>query len=100
MANLYVSFPHILPSSSYRLPSTSLDFCANFSKPATTMNTWFYPYIQLIPHEDPVVLRPYYDIVAGDNLAIGALFSWDYEEGEELEVESRVGVSFLSAEKA
>ncbi|CCO27730.1 hypothetical protein BN14_01717 [Rhizoctonia solani AG-1 IB] len=45
-------------------------------------------------------LSPYYDIYASDNLAIGALFSWEFESTNGLEIESRVGVSFISAEKA
>ncbi|GAB1517885.1 hypothetical protein RhiTH_000940 [Rhizoctonia solani] len=45
-------------------------------------------------------LSAYYDIYASDNLAIGALFSWEFESSQGLEIESRIGVSFINAQKA
>ena len=66
----------------------------------TTQNTFWSPYNHLAPPLAAPTLSPYYDVQASDNLAIGALFSWAYPEGEELAIESRVGVSFVSRVKA
>ncbi|QRV86656.1 glycoside hydrolase family 92 protein [Ceratobasidium sp. AG-Ba] len=75
-------------------------FCGNFSKPPTTARTFWSPYNHLVPPTTPPTLSPYYEIYASDNLAIGGLLSWEYDGTRGLELESRVGVSFISAEKA
>ncbi|KAB5595628.1 Alpha-1,2-mannosidase family protein [Ceratobasidium theobromae] len=75
-------------------------FCGNFSKPATRARTFWTPYNHLVPPTSVPTLSPYYDIYASDNLAIGTLFSWEFEPSDGLQVESRVGVSFISAQKA
>ncbi|EUC61704.1 alpha-1,2-mannosidase family protein, partial [Rhizoctonia solani AG-3 Rhs1AP] len=75
-------------------------FCGNFSKPATRVRTFWTPYNHLAPPTSTPTLSPYYDIYASDNLAIGTLFSWEYGSSQSLEIESRVGVSFISAQKA
>ncbi|CAE6448540.1 unnamed protein product [Rhizoctonia solani] len=75
-------------------------FCGNFSKPATRVRTFWTPYNHLAPPTSAPTLSPYYDIYASDNLAIGTLFSWDFEPSQVLEIESRVGVSFISEQKA
>ncbi|KAH7341038.1 glycosyl hydrolase family 92-domain-containing protein [Rhizoctonia solani] len=75
-------------------------FCGNFSKPATRVRTFWTPYNHLAPPTSVPTLSPYYDIYASDNLAIGTLFSWEFEPSQGLEIESRVGVSFISAQKA
>ncbi|CAE6447050.1 unnamed protein product [Rhizoctonia solani] len=75
-------------------------FCGNFSKPATRVRTFWTPYNHLAPPTSAPTLSPYYDIYASDNLAIGTLFSWEFEPSQGLEIESRVGVSFISAQKA
>ncbi|KAJ7491252.1 glycosyl hydrolase family 92-domain-containing protein [Mycena latifolia] len=73
-------------------------FCGNFSIPASVAWTYFTPYNFLVPPATAPTLSPYYDIYASDTLAIGALFTWEHNSA--LELESRVGVSFLSEEKA
>ncbi|KAJ7168271.1 glycosyl hydrolase family 92-domain-containing protein [Mycena crocata] len=73
-------------------------FCGNFSTATSIASTYFTPYNFLIPPTTPPTLVPYYDIYASDTLAIGALFTWEHDSA--LELESRVGVSFLSEEKA
>lgn len=75
-------------------------FCGNFSVPATRARTFWSPYNHLVPPPSPPTLSPYYEIYASDNLAIGALLSWEFDASKGLELESRVGVSFISAEKA
>ncbi|KAF8610255.1 hypothetical protein BDV93DRAFT_517408 [Ceratobasidium sp. AG-I] len=75
-------------------------FCGNFSVPATKARTFWSPYNHLVPPPTPPTLSPYYEIYASDNLAIGALLSWEFDGSKGLELESRVGVSFISAEKA
>jgi hypothetical protein len=84
----------IMPSDLLLMPV----FCGNFSMPASVAYTYFTPYNFLIPPATAPTLRPYYDIYASDTLAIGALFTWEHEAA--LEVEARVGVSFLSEAKA
>ncbi|KAJ7702231.1 glycosyl hydrolase family 92-domain-containing protein [Mycena rosella] len=73
-------------------------FCGNFSVPASVAWTFFTPYNFLVPPATAPTLSPYYDIYASDSLAIGALFTWEHNSA--LQLESRVGVSFLSEEKA
>ncbi|KAJ7118765.1 glycosyl hydrolase family 92-domain-containing protein [Mycena epipterygia] len=73
-------------------------FCGNFSTPASVAWTFFTPYNFLVPPATPPTLNPYYDIFASDTLAIGALFTWEHTSA--LKLESRVGVSFLSEQKA
>ncbi|KAJ7184335.1 glycosyl hydrolase family 92-domain-containing protein [Mycena filopes] len=73
-------------------------FCGNFSTPASVAWTFFTPYNFLIPPVTAPTLSPYYDIYASDTLAIGALFTWEHDA--EFQLESRVGVSFLSEKKA
>ncbi|KAJ1309607.1 hypothetical protein OPQ81_006379 [Rhizoctonia solani] len=75
-------------------------FCGNFSKPATRVRTFWTPYNHLSPPISAPRLSPYYDIYASDNLAIGTLFSWEFESSQGIQIESRVGVSFISAQKA
>ncbi|KAG8747635.1 hypothetical protein FRC10_000178 [Ceratobasidium sp. 414] len=77
-----------------------VDFCGNFSTPATRARTFWTPYNHLAPPSASPTLSPYYEIYASDNLAIGGLLSWEYGASQGLEIESRVGVSFISAEKA
>ncbi|KAF8759043.1 Glycosyl hydrolase family 92 [Rhizoctonia solani] len=75
-------------------------FCGNFSKPPSRIRSFWTPYNHLVPPVTTPTLSAYYDIYASDNLAIGALFSWEFESSQGLEIESRIGVSFINAQKA
>ncbi|KAF8710831.1 Glycosyl hydrolase family 92, partial [Rhizoctonia solani] len=75
-------------------------FCGNFSKPPSRIRSFWTPYNHLVPPVTAPTLSAYYDIYASDNLAIGALFSWEFESSQGLEIESRIGVSFINAQKA
>ena len=55
-----------------------------------------YDYIQ--PPVEPPLVRPYLEVSAFDTYGLGALFSWSNIVNTTLE--SRIGISFISRERA
>ncbi|KAF2765910.1 hypothetical protein EJ03DRAFT_299357 [Teratosphaeria nubilosa] len=102
--------------------SHTLHFCGNFSADGmvptsdyTTQNagdraigagtfTWPYNPLQRLGRRSKPVLRSFTDVetYAGSGMGIGALFSWtpDLRNTSAGVIESRVGISYISAEQA
>lgn len=69
-----------------------------FSAHADADNLQAYDYIKA-PAESPIV-RPYLEVFAFDTYGLGTLFTWSSAGNANLTLESRVGISFISREKA
>lgn len=89
-------------------PIHTLFFCANFSneqpnskQPLSRTFSWpYYPFA--IPSKP--ALRTYKSLVASNNMGIGAVFTWpssySNSSSASLVIGSRIGISYLSSEKA
>lgn len=84
-------------------PPWDIYFCANFSEPAAFAGTFSYAYDFVIPPPVTPTLYPYLEVSAFSAYGLGVLFSWNATStvnSVNWTLESRVGISFISREKA
>ncbi|ORY23917.1 glycosyl hydrolase family 92-domain-containing protein, partial [Naematelia encephala] len=77
-------------------PLWTIYFCGNFSQPADDFGTFGYIYDYITPPSTPPIVRPYYAVSAFDSYGLGSLHTWNNIST----LESRVGISYISAEQA